>query len=781
MKKRKYIGVIYLLIIFVSCAIERGEKDQLYKDLVDKVGEAIQYEIKDKDLNAISIAIIKQDAFFWAEGFGFIDEEKKIKADKNTVYRVGSVSKLFTDIAIMKKRESGDIDIDLPIQNYLPKFNPENTFNNEPITLRQLMSHRAGILREPAYGNYFADNETSLKKTVESVKNSSLIHPPGTITKYSNAGIAVVGYTLEKVFQKPYVEFMQDNILNPLGMNASSFEFKNSMSSNLAEATMWSYDGRSFKAPRFELGMIPAGSLYSSVTDLAKFLNMIFSDGSLNGERFVNPNTLKEMFTPQFTDSAESGYGIGFRVSKHNGYKMISHGGAIYGYSTQLSALPESKIGVIVASSVDISNSITRKISNYAIDLLIAKEKKLKLPEYVKTKPIKKEIEENLIGDYENGANRVKIKKIENQIIFENDYFEVPIKEFNSKFISDGKINQGGILIEKKGDNLIVNKKEFKRVVKNSNPDFPKEWLGLIGEYGWDHNILYVYEDSGSLWVLIEWIEKNKLIQESKSLFKFPKKTGMYKSEKLNFKINENGIATEVSILNGPVFKRRSPSSLTKKTFKITPVKPIDLLRRKAEKSNPPLENSKSDKFDLVEIKNIDKSIKYDIRYASENNFMGSKFYKTSNAFLQRPAAEALKRVNEKLRSFGFGLLIHDAYRPWYVTKMFWDATPEDKKIFVANPQNGSRHNRGCAVDLTLYELSTGNPVEMISGYDEFTDRAFPYYYGGTTKQRWLRDLLREKMESEGFSVYEYEWWHFDYKDWKKYGIGNLKFEDIIK
>ena len=252
-----------------------------------------------------------------------------------------------------------------------------------------------------------------------------------------------------------------------------------------------------------------------------------------------------------------------------------------------------------------------------------------------------------------------------------------------------------------------------------------------------------------------------------------------YRNEKLNFKINENGIATEVSILNGPIFKRRSPLSLTKKTFKINPVKPIALLRKEAENSYPPEENSESEKFDLVEIKNIDKSIKYDIRYASENNFMGSKFYKTSHAFLQRPAAEALKRVNEKLRSYGFGLLIHDAYRPWYVTKMFWDATPEDKKIFVANPQNGSRHNRGCAVDLTLYELSTGNPVEMISGYDEFTERAFPYYYGGTTKQRWLRDLLRKNMESEGFSVYEYEWWHFDYKDWEKYGIGNLKFEDI--
>ena len=763
----------------MSCDKNEKQINPFYNDVIEKLSDAIEYEIKDKNLNAISIAIIKQNDFFWAAGFGFIDKEKKIKADENTIYRVGSVSKLFTDIAIMKKRESGDIDIDLPIQNYLPKFNPENIYNDEPITLRQLMSHRAGILREPAYGNYFSDNETSLKKTVESVNNSSLIHPPGTITKYSNAGIAVVGYTLEKVFQKPYIEFMQENILTPLGMNDSSFKFKNSMSLNLAEATMWSYDGRSFKAPRFELGMVPAGSLYSSVTDLAKFVNMIFSDGSINGKKFVHPNTLTEMFTPQFTTSKMNGYGIGFRISKHNSYKMISHGGAIYGYSTQLSALPEPKIGVVVASSVDISNSIARKISSYALDLLIAKEKRLALPEYVKTKPIEKEIQENLIGHYENEANRITIKKIEKKIILENDYFEVPIKEFNSKFISDGKINQGGILIELNGDNLIVNKKEYKKVAKISDPDFPNEWLGLIGEYGWDHNILYVYEDEGDLWVLIEWIEKNKLIQESKSLFKFPKKTGMYRNEKLNFKINENGIATEVSILNGPIFKRRSPLSLTKKTFKINPVKPIALLRKEAENSYPPEENSESEKFDLVEIKNIDKSIKYDIRYASENNFMGSKFYKSSSAFLQKPAAEALKRVSTKLKSYGFGLLIHDAYRPWYVTKMFWDATPKDKKIFVANPLKGSRHNRGCAVDLTLYDLSTGLPVEMISGYDEFTDRAFPYYYGGTTKQRWLRDLLRKNMESEGFSVYKYEWWHFDYKDWGKYGIGNLKFENI--
>jgi D-alanyl-D-alanine dipeptidase len=105
-----------------------------------------------------------------------------------------------------------------------------------------------------------------------------------------------------------------------------------------------------------------------------------------------------------------------------------------------------------------------------------------------------------------------------------------------------------------------------------------------------------------------------------------------------------------------------------------------------------------------------------------------------------------------------------------------WDATPGAMKDFVANPANGSRHNRGCAVDLTLYDLSTGRPIEMVAGYDEFSPRSFPLYPGGTSRQRWYRNLLRRTMEAEDFSVYEYEWWHFDYKDWRSYRIGNVSF-----
>ena len=123
--------------------------------------------------------------------------------------------------------------------------------------------------------------------------------------------------------------------------------------------------------------------------------------------------------------------------------------------------------------------------------------------------------------------------------------------------------------------------------------------------------------------------------------------------------------------------------------------------------------------------------------------------------------------------------MIFDGYRPWYVTKAFGDATPEDKKWLVANPSSGSRHNRGCAVDLTLYDLKTNQPILMVGGYDEFSDRSYPDYPGGTSLQRWHRELLRRAMEEQGFTVYDAEWWHFDYRDWKKYPIGKLSFEEI--
>ena len=139
----------------------------------------------------------------------------------------------------------------------------------------------------------------------------------------------------------------------------------------------------------------------------------------------------------------------------------------------------------------------------------------------------------------------------------------------------------------------------------------------------------------------------------------------------------------------------------------------------------------------------------------------------------------ALIRALHALEPLGYGLLIHDGYRPWSVTKIFWEATPAEGRIFVADPAQGSRHNRGCAVDLTLYDLKTGAPIEMPGTYDEMSTRSFPNYPGGTSLQRWHRGILRHAMESEGFTVFETEWWHFDYKDWQEYLILNIPFEQV--
>lgn len=214
-------------------------------------------------------------------------------------------------------------------------------------------------------------------------------------------------------------------------------------------------------------------------------------------------------------------------------------------------------------------------------------------------------------------------------------------------------------------------------------------------------------------------------------------------------------------------------------TFRITPRRPVEELRTMALAATPPPQSDTLRAPDLVELKALDPSIRYDIRYATTNNFMSAVFYSQPRAFLQRPAAEAVVRVHNKLKHMGYGLLIHDAYRPWYVTKMFWDATPDSLRDFVADPRFGSRHNRGAAVDLTLFDLRTGEVIEMPGGYDEFSVRSYPQYPGGTSRQRYHRDLLRRVMEAEGFRVYDFEWWHFDYRDWRSYPVLNKRFEEL--
>jgi D-alanyl-D-alanine dipeptidase len=308
--------------------------------------------------------------------------------------------------------------------------------------------------------------------------------------------------------------------------------------------------------------------------------------------------------------------------------------------------------------------------------------------------------------------------------------------------------------------------------------DIPHHWQDFIGDYGPESAAatFFVMEKNGELILLVKSGGESKLDQVDLNSFALSSPIIPRTSHPPLRRDSRGAVTLEVG---GVAFPRRNHVAASDQAFKVPLLHPIEELRKAALLDSPPHEDGPFRQHELVEIAILDRAIHLDIRYATSNNFLGTPVYSQARAFLQRPAAEALLRVQKKLKPLGYGLLIHDAYRPWYVTKIFWDATPPEGRIFVADPALGSRHNRGCAVDLTLYDQLTGKAVGMPGTYDEMSPRSFPGYPGGTSLERWHRDLLRRAMESEGFSVYESEWWHFDYRDWKEYPILNLDFEKL--
>ncbi|MEO1528927.1 MAG: serine hydrolase [Planctomycetota bacterium] len=751
-----------------------------YGPAIEKLRAAVRYEVAQKDLPAFSISMVDRNQTVWAEGFGFQDPERSVPATAETVYRVGSVSKLFTDIAIMQLAEDGQVDLDTPVRNYLPDFQPE--IGDHPgLTLRQMMSHRSGLVRESPVGNYFDPSEPSLAKTVASLNQTGLVYEPETKTKYSNAAVAVVGAVLESQLDVSHPQRVRETILQPLGMNDSRFVVPAEGEPKLATGWMRTYDDRRFEAPGFLLGTGPAGNMYSNVLDLAKFVSCLFNEGKLDDGEILSVDSLNEMLTPVVdSDGKPQGFGLGFHLQKLDGYSKVGHGGAVYGFSTQLEALPERELGVVAASSLDGSNGVARRLSDYALRLMIATQDGSSLPEYRTTVSVPTERARRLEGVYRevDGERFAKLWSFEGDLFMQRGSFRHKLGiDDAGKIITDDEIGFGTEVKLLEDGRVSIGDVPYQALPAQTPEEIPERWRGLIGEYGWDHNTLYILEEDGKLFALIEWFYYYPLTEVSDDKFEFPD-YGLYHGEGLTFTRDAVGRATEVTAAEVR-FLRREIGTKDGETFRIKPVKPIDELRDVALAASPPKESGNFLESDLVELVRLDPTIQLDIRYASTNNFTGAVFYQQPKAYMQRPAAEAVARVNARLKAQGLGLLVHDAYRPWHVTKMFWDATPGELKDFVANPANGSRHNRGCAVDLTLYDLASGKPIQLVAGYDEFSPRSFPKYPGGTSRQRWYRDLLRKAMESEGFSVYEYEWWHFDFKDWKRYRIGNATFEEL--
>jgi D-alanyl-D-alanine dipeptidase len=317
-------------------------------------------------------------------------------------------------------------------------------------------------------------------------------------------------------------------------------------------------------------------------------------------------------------------------------------------------------------------------------------------------------------------------------------------------------------------------------------PAAQQNLIPMLGEYHLGEEKIIIREDGGRLHAIInptfDGSSPDTMKDWPLSFIAPGKYTYSFRGKFATFIFQFDGDGKSKSIvINNVTYNRNNIEPSNGNTFKVELDKTIDEYIEDALAASPPKEKGDFREPDLVDVTTVLENVKLDVRYATTNNFLNAPTYSEAKSFLHRPAVMALNEANKRFNAMGYGIVVHDAYRPWYVTKIFWDATEGDERNFVANPDNGSIHNRGSAIDLTLYELKTGEVIKMVGTYDEMTDRSYPEYMGGTALERWHRALLHHVMEDVGFAVLENEWWHFDYKDWQEYPILNNKFDELAR
>ena len=499
----------------MAASCEAPRSDQSWRAHLDAF---IQSEIDAKGIPAVSIAVVDDQSLVWTKGYGLSDPETMSPVTAETNYRVASVSKLFTSLMVMQLVEQGVLDLDEPIITYAPKFQPENPFEI-PITLRQLLTHRSGLVREPPVGHYFDPTEPTLEDMVRSLNQTSLIYAPKSRIKYSNAAVSLAGYVVERVRQIPFEAHAQEALIDPLGMEHTSFLARDDLRENLGIGYMWRYDTNALaEAPVFQLGIGPAANLYTTVSDLGKFVSALFAIARGDRADILSPESLEQMWTVQFAEpDAKNGYGLGFYVSEFESLRRVQHAGVMYGYATRVYALPEAQVGVALVANLDATNPVVDRIGDYALSLLLAAKDGRELPVRAKTESVEPGVARALEGRYE-GPEELALKERNDRLVLARGAEQFDVRTLNGEFITDGRLGYG-FTFTSEGDTLYSAAGRYVRQTDRRPTPMPQEWEGLVGEYGWDHNTLYVYENKGRLHALIEWFFQYLLREVSADKF----------------------------------------------------------------------------------------------------------------------------------------------------------------------------------------------------------------------------------------------------------------------
>ncbi|MGE3172126.1 MAG: serine hydrolase [Planctomycetota bacterium] len=747
-------------------AAARAARQQLCRQLEDVVAR----ERADKQLPAVFVALLDVDPrtgeeWSWAIARGDAapagHTTPAVPAAVDSVLRTASLSKPVTATCALLLQQRGAVDLDAPVRRWLPRFLPDEP-RAAAITLRMLLQHRSGLSRECPVGHWLDTSSPSLEATVRSLDDTALLFDPDTATSYSSPGYAVVGRVLEVATGQPFEQLAEQLVLGPLGMNDSSFAARPDLLARTARGAMWTRDGRAIPLPTHQFGYGPAANLRSTTGDLLRLARSWFAGATASP---LDAASLQAMHTAD-----ANGTGLGCYVGDFDGARRIGHSGTAPGTAVELATLPDEGLAVVVAITLDFTNDVAESIAARALRGMRALRRGEPMPPLPPWPvPVGADEALQLAGRYGAGDEWFDLLARGPDLVFDPCIGVASVqRRQGDRWTDDDRLVVGRRVLHPVGSERVNDGfSDFERwPAAAPPPPAPAALLPLLGDYGFDHGGLCVYEDGGRLGVLLGWHVRE--LPEPAGPDRYVFLPGAYGGEELRFVRDAKGRVTHAVCCNMTLPRRPDPDP---RGFRIRAQRAVAELRQLARQARPPEQPSDLLPSDLVPLAPLSPTLQYDIRYATADNFLGEPVYERAAPMLQRPAAAALLAAHERLRPLGYGLLVHDAYRPWSVTKVFWDATPAELRHFVADPARGSRHNRGCAVDLTLYDLATGAPVEMPSGYDEFTERAYPDWPGGTERQRFFRELLRRTMSACGFTVYEHEWWHFDFRGWERYPV----------
>lgn len=385
--------LLVCLLILMACARPPVKPPSLLNDdygyLKQYITWLAQEEMKKHKITGLSIALVDDQRVVWAEGFGYADRAADVPATPATIYRVGSVSKLFTATAALQFVEAGRLDIDKPLQTYLPGFSIKSRFPGAgPITPRTLMTHHSGVPSDLAKGMWTRHPEP-FAALVKQLGDEYAALPPNTAYSYSNVGVTLLGAALEGLAGRDFASHMDAAVLHPLGMLHSSFSPGIDRSALASKAYK-----SSGEAEEASIRDVPAGGLNSNVVDLARFMEMIFAGGKAGEGRILRPETVAGMLSPQNADvSLDLDFRTGLAwalgglgdIDPALTGPVAHHSGANLYHRSMLIILPDHKLGVVVLSNSSSAGGVVGEVATETLKLALETRTGIRQPERKKS------------------------------------------------------------------------------------------------------------------------------------------------------------------------------------------------------------------------------------------------------------------------------------------------------------------------------------------------------------------------------------------------------------